>query len=90
MIEAMAIGRRTIDIGQGDDQGDDPARDQGAAGISPELAPLLGDPRFLDLWSVTTLAMAISDLDLRPAPSVESQEATFVHVYDWIMRDHSD
>jgi len=57
--------------------------------ISPELAPLLADPRFRDLWSVNLLAMAIMDLDLRPAPSIEVQEATFLHVYDWMMRDHS-
>jgi AcrR family transcriptional regulator len=69
MIEAMAVGRRTI---------------------SPGLAPLLADPRFRDLWSVSVLAMAVSDLDLRPAPSIEAQEATFVHVYDWMMRDHSN
>jgi len=68
MIEAMAVGRRTI---------------------SPDLAPLLADPRFRDLWSVSMLAMAVSDLDLRPAPTIEVQEATFVHVYDWMMRDHS-
>jgi len=57
--------------------------------ISPDLAPLLADPRFRDLWSVNLLAMAIMDLDLRPAPSIEVQEATFLHVYDWMMRDHS-
>jgi len=57
--------------------------------ISPELAPLLADPRFRDLWSVNLLAMAIMDLDLRPEPSIEVQEATFLHVYDWMMRDHS-
>jgi AcrR family transcriptional regulator len=57
--------------------------------ISPELAPLLADPRFRDLWSVNLLAMAIMDLDLRPAPLIEVQEATFLHVYDWMMRDHS-
>ncbi|CAB4324240.1 MAG: TetR family transcriptional regulator [Actinobacteria bacterium] len=68
MIEAMAVGRRTI---------------------SPGLAPLLADPRFRDLWSVSVLAMAVSDLDLRPTPSIEVQEATFVHVYEWMMRDHS-
>ena len=58
--------------------------------ISPELAPLLDDPRFRNLWSITMLAMAISDLDLRPKPSVEAQEATFLHVYEWIMGDHPD
>jgi AcrR family transcriptional regulator len=83
MIQAMTVGRRTIAVdGGGAGSGADPS------GLSPELAPLLADPRFRDLWSITILAMAITDLGLRPAPSIEVQEATFLHVCRWILGDH--